>query len=1067
MSMMSKNDLRIKKIISKIKKISKNCKTVEDYVEAAYSFQYEDFTIVPLQKRGEIFTLLKILKKFKPKNLLEIGTAGGGTLFLLSSISDPNATILSIDLPGGPFKGELYPDWKMPIYESFVTRNQKIHLIRADSHDKETLKKVKRILGAKKLDFILIDGDHTFRGVKRDFDMYRSLVKKGGIIAFHDIVDGLKEEVGGVPKYWKKIKLKNTITEIVDNFGERCCGIGLNLVATKKNSPKHNEIEKILTNVKSQRIVQLYNKIENLKPEILIDPISHLMSLYNDRIDLQQTYPEASKGNLIGLVEWAKKILNTKNKDELNSKIFLSKHSKWYSQYLSNFHKQQGKLNKEKSHVTKILSNYKKSVDSLQQENTDYKKSILPLQEEISNYKKSVDSFQQENTDYKKSILPLQEEISNYKKSVDSLQQENANYKKSILPLQEEISNYKKSILPLQEEISNYKKSVDSLQQENANYKKSILPLQEEISNYKKSVDSLQQENSNLTMKVDEYKNNIDDRHKERENLLNEITKFKEIVKTFQQEQDGLIKELDKYKNAEASLKFQLSETKKELDDIKYSKSFKAVRSVTSKIEKIRKKKQILNDIKATVSASRKTIENEGVGSFLSHAKQRLKSRELLLQSKTHETTPIKLSTKNGQSTKTNYATDQKIIEKKFNVTVVIPTNSHENSLLYLIDNIKLQKGLKTLQIILVNSGTNDLKNLEKFPEVTTINIKPEEFGHGKSRNLGFEESKGDYVFFTTDDAIPVSNHLFYDMCETFYKDKRIAVVTGRQFPRSDSDLMSIFSLYEYYEFLNLNEDRIITTSNFDKLDSYEKRRTSQIDDVCSCYKREIFSKYKFGNVKYAEDLEMGIRLVKDGYKIAQLYSTGVIHSHIRPASYYLRRGFVETKVFTSFFGDHFVDFEKFQIHNIQDIFDHIISLYNSLNHVIDMLKQKKTEEISDAFSILKTEIPKFYSPNSKATSVDNSLQIIFKDFSSNHNYVKNENFLLDDYLHSLSALKTFLTQTYPNLLGIEDEFFETLYKKFGVLVGNRLGALVLFAEKQKLKDKNFEQLEKILTSGV
>jgi predicted O-methyltransferase YrrM len=37
-------------------------------------------------------------------------------------------------------------------------------------------------------DFLFIDGDHTYQGVKQDFQMYSPLVKKGGIVAFHDIV---------------------------------------------------------------------------------------------------------------------------------------------------------------------------------------------------------------------------------------------------------------------------------------------------------------------------------------------------------------------------------------------------------------------------------------------------------------------------------------------------------------------------------------------------------------------------------------------------------------------------------------------------------------------------------------------------------------------------------------------------------------------------------------------------------------------------------------------------------------------------------------------------------------
>ena len=61
-----------------------------------------------------------------------------------------------------------------------------------------------------KLDFLFIDGDHSYDGVKADFEMYAPMVRPGGLIAFHDInpdhrslrgdrYDHL-EETGGVPK---------------------------------------------------------------------------------------------------------------------------------------------------------------------------------------------------------------------------------------------------------------------------------------------------------------------------------------------------------------------------------------------------------------------------------------------------------------------------------------------------------------------------------------------------------------------------------------------------------------------------------------------------------------------------------------------------------------------------------------------------------------------------------------------------------------------------------------------------------------------------------------------------
>ncbi len=141
-------------------------------------------------------------------------------------MAEPDATIISVDLPGGKFGGG-YPRWKDALFKSFARGWQEIHLIRADSHDAETLETVKEILGCRKVDFLFIDGDHTYEGVKMDFEMYGPLVRKGGIIAFHDIVPGPPERVGGVPKFWGEIKHDFGFKEIVKDWNQNGYGIGV------------------------------------------------------------------------------------------------------------------------------------------------------------------------------------------------------------------------------------------------------------------------------------------------------------------------------------------------------------------------------------------------------------------------------------------------------------------------------------------------------------------------------------------------------------------------------------------------------------------------------------------------------------------------------------------------------------------------------------------------------------------------------------------------------------------------------------------------------------------------
>jgi len=78
------------------------------------------------------------------------------------------------------------------------------------------------------LDFLFIDGDHSYEGVKKDFEMYSPLVKKEGIIAFHDIApNGISELTGGVPRFWKEIEKKNCHQEIINNQNQEGFGIGV------------------------------------------------------------------------------------------------------------------------------------------------------------------------------------------------------------------------------------------------------------------------------------------------------------------------------------------------------------------------------------------------------------------------------------------------------------------------------------------------------------------------------------------------------------------------------------------------------------------------------------------------------------------------------------------------------------------------------------------------------------------------------------------------------------------------------------------------------------------------
>ena len=148
---------------------------VSKLVDFTYTFLHG--LLRPLQVRNELVTLVKDANKEKPRYILEIGTALGGTLFLFCRVASENAVIISIDLPLG-MGGGGYSLARKPLYESFTSHQQHMYLIRGDSHKRAMVEKVKALLDGKEIDFLFIDGDHTYEGVKQDFEMYSPFVKK-------------------------------------------------------------------------------------------------------------------------------------------------------------------------------------------------------------------------------------------------------------------------------------------------------------------------------------------------------------------------------------------------------------------------------------------------------------------------------------------------------------------------------------------------------------------------------------------------------------------------------------------------------------------------------------------------------------------------------------------------------------------------------------------------------------------------------------------------------------------------------------------------------------------------
>jgi len=162
----------------------------------------------------------------KPAVILEIGTAKGATLLGWCRIASKK--VISVDLPGG-IHGGGYPPIKQRLYKEFVADRPgiDIHLIQADSHSMATRKLAEEKLSGNLIDVLFIDGDHSYAGVKSDFELWSPLVRCGGLVIFHDILHHKMVAHCEVDQLWNELKTLYQHEEYIDDPDQGWAGIGI------------------------------------------------------------------------------------------------------------------------------------------------------------------------------------------------------------------------------------------------------------------------------------------------------------------------------------------------------------------------------------------------------------------------------------------------------------------------------------------------------------------------------------------------------------------------------------------------------------------------------------------------------------------------------------------------------------------------------------------------------------------------------------------------------------------------------------------------------------------------
>ena len=214
-------------------------------------------------------------------------------------------------------------------------------------------------------------------------------------------------------------------------------------------------------------------------------------------------------------------------------------------------------------------------------------------------------------------------------------------------------------------------------------------------------------------------------------------------------------------------------------------------------------------------------------------------------------------------------------------ISVLIPVKDGGSDLVRCLQAIAAQKVDDQIEVVVVDSGSSD-GSAERARELgaTVHEIPANEFVHGATRNLAARLSGGDVLVFTTQDAVPATDHWLARLVAALEGDGVVGAY-GRQLPHEDATPPEQFFL----DFMYGVSPRTQRLGDIEEL-SFEQTLFSNVN---SAIPRSVWEANPFrDDVTMSEDQEWSRRMLLAGHTIVYEPEAAVRHSH----TYTLRGAF-------------------------------------------------------------------------------------------------------------------------------------------------------------------------------
>ncbi len=206
-------------------------------------------------------------------------------------------------------------------------------------------------------------------------------------------------------------------------------------------------------------------------------------------------------------------------------------------------------------------------------------------------------------------------------------------------------------------------------------------------------------------------------------------------------------------------------------------------------------------------------------------------------------------------------------------VSVVLLVRDQMGTLPAILNTLGVQEGIPEFEILAIDSGSVDgSRDLLASTAVRLVEIRPEEFHHSRTRNLGAGLARGDLIVWLSADAVPRSRHWLASLIAPFV-EPRVMGAYGRQVARAEHGPLQHFRLSYIYP----EKSRIRTRADAEAGDD----RAYSFSDVNACIRREFWESHRYPeDIPIGEDAAMARAIIDSGYSTAYVAEAVVEHSH-------------------------------------------------------------------------------------------------------------------------------------------------------------------------------------------